>query len=60
MELHEFYGKRVKVEAKNGKTLEGEVNDYCYPEDNDNGKESIIIDTSNSPPIGFYESDINQ
>lgn len=55
MNLKQYLGVRVHIATKNGKIFEGKVADYCYPEDNESSKESIILD---SPPIEFYEKDI--
>lgn len=45
MNLKQFYNKKVKIVADNELVFLGKVNDYFYPEDNDNGKESIVVDT---------------
>lgn len=59
MNLKEFWGHSVVIQAKNKKVFFGEVNDYIYPEDNENGKDSIILDPTNGGnPIEFYENDI--
>ena len=50
MNLVDFYGENVKITAVNGNVYTGVVEDYIYPEDNENGKESIIVE--------FYENDI--
>ena len=41
MNLVDFYGENVKITAVNGNVYTGVVEDYIYPEDNENGKESI-------------------
>ena len=58
MNLVDFYGENVKITAVNGKVYTGVVDDYIYPEDNENGKESISVDTTSKDIIEFYENDI--
>lgn len=58
MNLKDFYGENVKINAKNGLAFSGEVSEYIYPEDNENGKESIIIDAEDGSLVEFYDEDI--
>lgn len=59
MNLREYEGKKVIIESTNRKIYRGIINDYVYPEDNENGKESIIIDATNYDyPMEFYVEDI--
>nr|DAE02039.1 MAG TPA: hypothetical protein [Siphoviridae sp. ctgEn20] len=58
MNLVDFYGENVKITAVNGNVYTGVVEDYIYPEDNENGKESIIVDTTSKDIVEFYENDI--
>lgn len=58
MNLKQFYNKKVAIVAKNGRLFEGFINDYFWPDDNENGKESIVIDTEAGEAIEFYETDI--
>jgi hypothetical protein len=58
MNLISYYGKKVKIIADNNSVFYGTVNDYIYPESNEEGKESIIIDTINGSAIEFYEEHI--
>lgn len=62
MSLNEYYGKKVRIVAQNGKTFEGKVTDYFYPEDNEPEEESIAIRCENSSLSGksveFPEHDI--
>ena len=58
MNLINYYGKRVKIIADNNAVFYGTVNDYIYPENNEEGKESIIVDTSDGSAIEFYEEHI--
>ncbi len=62
MELKQYEGKRVKILSVNNNIYEGYVGDYCYPEDDDNNLEMIIVDVIKGnnvgSPVGFYEKDI--
>ena len=59
MELIQFDGKQVKIIDIDGRVHYGLVGDYVYPEDNENGKESIILDRINPKGIiEFWEEDI--
>ena len=42
MKLNKYYNKKVNIEDNEGNTFVGIVNDYFHPDDNDNGKESIV------------------
>lgn len=58
MKLVNFYGRNVTVILTDGSSVKGTVNDYIYPEDNENRKESIIIDTNSGEIIELYEHDM--
>ena len=58
MTLKSFYGKTVTIVDVNGQTFSGFVDDYFFPEDNENGEESIILKTADSEYIEFNHSDI--
>ncbi len=60
MNLKEFYGKNVVITSINNKVFNGIVDDYFYPEDNDNGKESIVVTTEDGTPREFYEENITK
>lgn len=60
MNLKQYYGKKVKIVADNDKVFLGTVNDYFYPDDNENGKESIAVDTIENQAIEFYEEHIKE
>lgn len=62
MNLAKFYGLLVHVETTDGFSFNGKVNDYIEPDDNDNGQESIIVDTSpdGKHPVELFESDIER
>ncbi len=58
MGLQIYYGKKVSIVATNGRSYSGTVNDYFFPDDNESGKESIVLDTSDGDIIEFTEEDI--
>jgi hypothetical protein len=62
MGLIKYYGKKVRIIAKNGKMFEGRVTDYYYPEDNEPEEESIAIRCEKGSFVGksieFREHDI--
>lgn len=58
MNLIPYYNKTVNIVSTDGKVYIGKVSDYIYPEDNETGKESIIIDTPGGDYIEFDEEDI--
>lgn len=58
MKLKPFYGKNVTIKSFNGKIFSGNVDEYFYPEDNDNEIESIVLKTTNNELIEFTSNDI--
>lgn len=58
MNLLQFLHEKLKIVSVSGRTFTGVINDYFYPDDNDNGKESIVMDTDMGLLIEFYEDDI--
>ena len=60
MTLKSFYGKHVAVVCDNGQTFSGVVDDYFFPEDNNNGEESIILKTADSEFVEFTSSEIDE
>jgi len=65
MDLKKYAGKRVKITTKNPTAVFiGPLDDYIWPEDNENGKESVIIVCeegsyfTKGTSVEFYESDI--
>lgn len=59
MNLFKYEGKNVIIETTDNQIFRGIVGDYVYPADNENGKESIIIDAIGKQfPVELYESDI--
>ncbi|MDD6726622.1 MAG: hypothetical protein U0K47_07650 [Erysipelotrichaceae bacterium] len=60
MMLNEYEGKKVIVETIDHKIFRGFVGDYIFPEDNNNGEESIVIDAiGNKNPVELFRSDIS-
>lgn len=58
MNLAQYYNKTVNIISTDEMGFFGKVSDYVYPEDNETGKESIIIYTANGDYIEFDEDDI--
>lgn len=58
MRLVEYFGAVVDITGMDGRSAIGKVNDYIFPEDNENGKESIIVDFPDGTAQEFYEEDI--
>lgn len=62
MELQKYEGKKVRITDIDEQVFEGVVSDYMYPDDDDSGLESIIIDCTKGPlsgkPVEFWERDI--
>lgn len=46
MKLKRFYNKKVNIVSKEKIAFSGVVTEYFYPEENESGKESIVIDSS--------------
>lgn len=60
MSLKEYYGKNVSIIGLREQRYIGRVTDYVFPEDNENGLESIIVDLPNGEIQEFYQSDITE
>ena len=58
MQLKQFYNKKVNIVSDEGTAFSGVVTEYFYPEENESGKESIVIDSSTGEVVEFYEEDI--
>lgn len=58
MKLCEYYGIKVRVTTKKHKIISGIIGDLIYPEDNESGEESVIIDTESSYPVEVSQSEI--
>ena len=52
MTLKQYYGKVVRITAINGIVFYGIVDDYFYPDENENGLESIVLNVGSG---GLYE-----
>ena len=55
-----YSGKVIRIVCPEGKIFEGFVSEYLYPDENENGMESIIIDTDDGRLIEFYPTDIKE
>lgn len=60
MNLRNYDGKNVVIIATGGEIFTGFVQDYFFPEDNDNGKESIVLKTHSGDFIEFNEDTIEK
>lgn len=60
MNLAYYYWKKVNIESVSNGTFSGFVNEYIEPEDNDSGKESIILKTEDGNLVEFEETDIRK
>lgn len=62
MNLIKYEGKNVRITDIDGRVFEGVVSDYVYPDDDDAGLESIIVDCTtgslSGKPVEFWEKDI--
>lgn len=61
MELSVLEGKRVELVSTDNQIFRGPVGDYIDPEEDEDGKEMIIVDDEiRKKPIGFYSEDIRK
>lgn len=64
MNLIEYEGKKVRITDIDNQVFEGIVSDYVYPDDDDTGLESIIVDCTAGPlsgkPVEFWKKDIKE
>lgn len=60
MNLEYYYCKNVNIESVSNGTFSGFVNEYIESEDNDSGKESIVIKTEDGKLIEFEKKDIKK
>ena len=60
MNLKYYYWKKVNIESVSNGTFSGFVNEYVEREDNDTGKESIILKTEDGDLVEFEETDIRK
>lgn len=59
-ELKHYYGKKVTVVDVDGETFIGLVDEYIFPEDNENGEESIVIKTNGGDLVEFTSHSIKE
>ncbi|MBE7718808.1 hypothetical protein [Lacrimispora indolis] len=57
MSLKEFYSKEVNIVDVSGKHWSGVAEDYCFPDENESGNESLIV-RCNARLIEFETVDI--
>lgn len=62
MKLIDYEGKKVRIVSNTNKKYEGHVGDYCYPEEDENNLEMIVVDVikgdNEGKAVGLYEKDI--
>lgn len=59
MNLSKYEKKKVIIETTDHQIIRGTVGDYFYPDDNENGQESIIVDAEDRVfPVELYATDI--
>lgn len=58
MSLRTYYDEHVRIVDTNGRVFIGVVDDYFFPEDNENGFESIVIKTTSGDCYEFTEESI--
>lgn len=58
MLLKEMLGKNIRITTPNKSIFTGNVCEYIFPEDNESGKESIVLKMSNGKLIEFGEMDM--
>lgn len=57
MSLKEYYSKEVNIVDVSGKHWTGVAEDYCLPDENESGNESLIV-RCNAKLIEFEAADI--
>lgn len=58
IDLISFDGKKVHIICDDGQVFDGFVSCYVYADENDNNKDSIIVDVFDGSTIEFYQEDI--
>ena len=58
MSLKQYFDKYVIIITDDGKAFTGLVDDYIYPEDNENNLESIVLKTKKGNLYEFTNDDI--
>lgn len=59
MDLSNYYDHYVYVVCADDRVFRGYVTFYFAPEENENGRESIIVDADNSEAVELYQEDIS-
>ncbi len=60
MSLKEYYEENVTIVTVSGVIFRGFVDDYVFPEDNEDGEESIILNTKNGEYLEFNKDTIKE
>ena len=60
MNLKSFYGKKGEICDVDGQIFAGIVDDYIFPEDNEDEKESIILKTETGDLVEFPSDTIEK
>lgn len=60
MSLKSYHGKKVNIVDANGQIFSGIVDDYFFPDDNENGLESIVVKTVDGDFYEFTEETIEE
>lgn len=59
MDFKKFYDCKVKVRTTDGRMLIGDMIEYYYADQNENGKQSIVLDTmAYDEPVELYDDEI--
>lgn len=58
--LQKYLERKIRIVVEDGTTFKGVVTEYFFPEDNDNGMESVIIRTEHGELFELFESDIEE
>lgn len=60
MELQSYYNKNVTIIDIDGQTFSGVVSDYFHADENESGKESIILESKDGELTEFEENEIKE
>jgi len=59
MDIKKFYDTDVKVYTTDGRMIIGHVLEYFYADQNENGQQSIVVDSMIfDDPIEFFDEEI--
>lgn len=60
MELQSYYNKNVTIIDIDGQTFAGVVSDYFFADENESGKESIVLESKDGDLVEFTENEIKE